>query len=152
MTAWISTGRDGIVAPQYQDLIRRLRIAMPTATLSVAVGMADRFMTAAMQDDLDQINIRAYNLDSQDLTGSAINYTWYHSATLQGANTQDQAMDILSWYFVYAGNASSKLGLVVPFYGRIRQGCLDDARHDRRNRSESGLGRQRARNRIHSLP
>jgi hypothetical protein len=115
----------GIIAPQYQDLIRRLRMAMPTATLSVAVGITERFMTAAVQYDLDQINIRAYDLDSQDLTGSAINHTWYHSPTLQGSNIQDQAMDILSWYYVYAGNASSKLGLVVPFYGRIRKGCLD---------------------------
>ena len=116
----------GIIAPQYQDLIRRLRTAMPTATLSVAVGIAERFMTAAVQDDLDQINIRAYNLDSQDLTGSAIHYSWYHSPTLQGASTEDQAMDILSWSYVYAGNASSKLGLAVPFYGRIRKGCLND--------------------------
>lgn len=116
----------GIIAPQYQDLTRRLRIAMPTATLSVAVGIAERFMTAAVQYDLDQINIRAYDLDSQDVTGSAINYTWYHSPTLQGANTQNQAMDILSWCYVYAGNASSKLGLAVPFYGRMRKGCLND--------------------------
>jgi hypothetical protein len=114
-----------IIPPQYQDLIRRLRTALPTAILSVVVGFNDRFMTAAVQYDLDQINIRAYDLASQDLTGSAINYTWYHSPTLQGANTQDQAMDILSWYYVYAGNASSKLGLAVPFYGRIRKGCLD---------------------------
>src|ERR1035437_1889630 len=117
----------GIIAPQYQDLIRRLRTAMPTATLSVAVGIAERFMTVAVQYDLDQINIRAYNLDSQDLTGSAIHYSWFHSATLQGANTQDQAMDSLSWSYVYAGNASSKLGLAVPFYGRIRKGCLNDS-------------------------
>ena len=117
----------GIIAPQYQDLIRRLRTAMPTATLSVAVGIAERFMTAAVQDDVDQINIRAYNLDSHDLTGSAVHYSWFHSATLQGANTQDQAMDSLSWSYVYAGNASSKLGLAVPFYGRIRKGCLNDS-------------------------
>jgi hypothetical protein len=43
--------------------------AMLTASLSVAVGIAERFMTAAVQTDLDQISIRAYNLDSQDLRG-----------------------------------------------------------------------------------
>ena len=117
--------QNGIIPPQYQDLIVRLRMAMPTANLSVAVGIAERFMTAAVQFDLDQINIRAYDLDSQDLTGSGINYTWYHSPTLQGANFQDQAMDILVRYYISAGNASSKLGLAVPFYGRIRRGCLD---------------------------
>jgi GH18 family chitinase len=116
---------NGIIAPQFQDLVGRLRTAMPTATLSVTVGVAERFMTAAVQNDLDQIHIRAYDLDSTDLSGSAIAYTWYHSATLQGANTQDQAMDILAWYYVSAGNAPSKLGIVVPFYGRIRKGCLD---------------------------
>src|ERR1022692_1010641 len=126
-----NTGYDGLdldwenntITPQYQDLIRRLRTALPTAILSVVVGFAQRFMTGAVQYDLDQINIRAYDLDSQDLTGSPINYTWYHSPTLQGANTQDQAMDVLSWYYVSAGNASSKLGLAVPFYGRIRNAC-----------------------------
>lgn len=90
---------NGILAPQYQDFIRRLRTAMPTASLSVAVGIAERFLTAAVQTDLDQINIRVY--------------------------AQDQAMDSLIWHFVYAGNASSKLGLAVPFYSRIRRGCLD---------------------------
>ena len=129
-----STGYDGvdldwennIITPQYQDLIRRLRTALPTAILSVVVGFADRFMTAAVQYDLDQINIRAYDLASQDLTGSAINYTWYHSPTLRGANIQDQAMDVLSSYYVSAGNASSKLGLAVPFYGRIQNACLNE--------------------------
>ena len=129
-----NTGYDGvdldweanIITDQYQDLIRRLRTALPTAILSVVVGFADRFTTAAVQYDLDQINIRAYDLASQDLTGSAINYTWYDSPTLQGANIQDQAMDVLSWYYVSAGNASSKLGLAVPFYGRIRNACLNE--------------------------
>jgi GH18 family chitinase len=129
-----NTGYDGLdldwenntITPQYQDLIRRLRTALPTAILSVVVGFAQRFMTGAVQYDLDQINIRAYDLDSQDLTGSPINYTWYHSPTLQGANTQDQSMDVLSWYYVSAGNASSKLGLAVPFYGRIRNACLNE--------------------------
>ena len=117
----------GMVAPQYQDLVRRLRTAMPTATLSVTVGLAERFLTAAVQDELDQIHIRAYDLDSTDLSGSAIPYTWYHAATLQGANVQDQAMEILAWYYVSAGNAASKIGLVAPFYGRIRKGCLDSS-------------------------
>jgi hypothetical protein len=127
-----NTGYDGVdldwetnvITAQFQDLVRRLRTALPTAVLSVVAGFADRFTTAAVQYDLDQINIRAYDLDSQDLTASAINYTWHPARTLKRADTQDQAMDILSWEYVYAGNASSKLGLTVPFYGRIRQGCL----------------------------
>src|ERR1039458_4271636 len=52
-----NTGYDGLdldwenntITPQYQDLIRRLRTALPTAILSVVVGFADRFMTAAVQ-------------------------------------------------------------------------------------------------------
>jgi hypothetical protein len=115
-----------VIAPQYQDLIRRLRALMATAVLSVAVGGADGSLTAAIQYDLDQINIRAFDLDSRDLAGGALDHTWYHAPTFQGASIQDQAMDTLFWSFVRAGNASGKLGLVVPFYGRIRKGCLDD--------------------------
>jgi parallel beta-helix repeat protein len=129
-----SNGYDGvdldwekaIIPNQYQDLVRRLRAALPAAALSASVGIADRFIIAAIQYDLNQINIRAYNLDSQDLNQNAIGYTWYDSPTLQGANSQDQAMDILSDLYQYAGNAPAKLGLTAPFYGRIRQGCLDD--------------------------
>lgn len=129
-----NTGYDGvdldwespIITPQFQDLVRRLRTALPTAILSVAVGSADRFTTAAVQYDLDQINIRGYDLDSRELAGNPVNYTWYHSPALQRTNTPDEAMRILVWDFVYAGNAWSKLGLAVPFYGRIKTGCLDE--------------------------
>jgi hypothetical protein len=129
-----NTGYDGldfdwensIITPQYRELIRRLRTALPTAILSVVVGFTERFMTAAVQYDLDQINVRGYHLDSQNPTGSVINYTSYRSPELQGANSPDQLLDILSWDFVYAGNASSKLGLAVPFYGQITKGCMDD--------------------------
>src|ERR1039458_7525443 len=66
------------------------------------------------------------DLDSRELAGNPVNYTWYHSPALQRTNTPDEAMRILVWDFVYAGNAWSKLGLAVPFYGRIKTGCLDE--------------------------
>jgi hypothetical protein len=118
----------GVLAPQYEDLIRHLRTAMTLASLSVKVRMEQRYITAAVQDELDQINIIAYDLDSTDLSGTPITHTWYNSATLQGTNFQDNAMDVLWRDFVSAGNAANKLGVGVPFYGRLKQGCLDSYR------------------------
>src|ERR1035437_2829209 len=118
----------GVVDHQYEDLIRRLRTAMPSASLSVRVRIDQRYMTAAVQDELDQINIIAYDLDSTDLSGAPLNHARYNSATLQGSNTQDMAIDVLWRDFVSAGNASNKLGIGVPFYGRLKQACLDSSR------------------------
>ncbi len=117
----------GVSAPQYEDLIRRMRTAMPSASLSVRVRMDQRYSTAAVQDDLDQINIIAYDLDSTDLSGAPLTHAWYNSATLQGTNTQDLAIDVLWRDFVSAGNAANKLGIGVPFYGRLKQACLDSS-------------------------
>jgi hypothetical protein len=98
--------QSGVIAPQYQDLVKRLRAAMPTATLSAAVGIAEKVLIAEVQYDLDQINIRANDSDLRDDSGQ-----------------DQQTMDALSWSFMNAGTVASKLGLTVRFYGGTSKGC-----------------------------
>ena len=110
---------------QYQNLIRSLRAAMPTATISVPIRITDSYV-APVAEELDQINLMAYDLDIYSLRKARTNHRQHGSTQPRGDKTSDNALDPATWpSLARMGIAPAKIGLGVPFYGRIEQGCLD---------------------------
>jgi hypothetical protein len=113
---------------QYQDLIRALRAAMPSATLTVPISMADAPVAADVADDLDQINLMAYGLDLYHVPSALHEHTGYSGPTLQDHVTEGNGLtSALADQLSRAGAPSTKFGIGVPFYGSVEQGCLDSS-------------------------
>jgi GH18 family chitinase len=119
---------NGIVTPsdeaQYQNLIRSLRGAMPTAFLSVLTETTDRYVSP-VADELDQVNVMAYGLDIYS-DEKAETHNGKSARVSQEKKAQDNGLGSAIWYRLSRmGIDSSKIGLGVPFYGRVNQGCLE---------------------------
>lgn len=128
----IEWGRGVLNTPyelQYQDLIRTLRSALPAATLTVPVSVANSPMISAVADGLDQINIMAYGLDIFDPTGEAKDASGpFMPFDRSGGNGVDRTLQAR---LAAAGIAASKVGIGIPFYGVVHRGCRsasEDAR------------------------
>jgi len=109
---------------QWENLMTALRTALPGKTISCAVTVTERYMASAVQSSIDQVNIMNYDRDPWLYTGAYASDTWYNSATLAGGDTNHATAEMDVQYFIGAGVASGKIGIGVPFYGRIKQGCL----------------------------
>jgi len=115
-----SNGYDGvdidweknINATQYQDLLSRLRSAMPTKVITIASNPGGKAVAAASQGVLDQVNVMCYDLD----WGSSV--SWYVDALLQNGNSNVLTCDWDVAQFTAAGVAAAKIGVGVPYYGR----------------------------------
>jgi hypothetical protein len=114
----------GIDDAQFQDLVNRLRTAMPSKILTVAVTVTDRFNVSAVQTKLDQVNIMNYDGDAFTYTGPPGTDTWYNSALLAAGDTTHITAEATVNYYLGAGVAPGKIGIGEPFYARIKQGCL----------------------------
>src|SRR5712672_965171 len=68
---------------QYNDLLTRLRTAMPTKVITIAVGNWSNLpaVAGASYSQLDQINLMCYDMDRP---GNG--YSWYNDALLQSGN------------------------------------------------------------------
>jgi len=113
----------GTVDSQFQDLVRRLRATMPSKLITVAVTAANRYTISPVQSQLDQVNIMNYDKDVAYYTGQWATDTWYNSATLAGGDTDHATAETEVQYFLSAGIAANKIGIGLPFYARIKQGC-----------------------------
>jgi len=104
-----------IIASQYEDLISRLRAAMPTKVITMAVGDwgSMPIVAANQQANLDQINVMCYDQDGGDHKGSF--ESWYNEALL----TCEPRVAAVT----RAGVAASKIGGSIAFYGRRSYGC-----------------------------
>ncbi|MBV9082415.1 MAG: glycoside hydrolase family 18 protein, partial [Acidobacteriaceae bacterium] len=110
---------------QYQQFIGALRRAMPDKVLTVASGWNQRYVLAQVQADIDQINCGTYDADTGTVAGQWRTDTAYNSALYQGSNTDWITADAIYYYMVRdAGIASTKIGIGMPFYARIKQGCM----------------------------
>ena len=100
---------------QYNDLLTRLRTAMPTKVITIAVGNWSNLpaVAGASYSQLDQINLMCYDMDSP---GNG--YSWYNDALLQSGNLAVMTCDWRARAFTSAGVAASKIGVGIPFYGR----------------------------------
>src|ERR1700726_2099586 len=100
---------------QYNDLLTRLRAAMPAKTITIAAGNWGSLesVAAASYSQLDQINLMCYDMDSP-----TFGYSWFNDALLQSGNASVTSCDWRARAFTNSGVAASKIGVGIPFYGR----------------------------------
>jgi chitinase len=100
---------------QYNDLLTRLRKAMPAKVITIAVGNWGGLETvaAASQASIDQINLMCYDMDNP---GNG--FSWYNDALLQNGNFSVSTCNWRARPFTSAGVAPNKIGVGIPFYGR----------------------------------
>jgi chitinase len=100
---------------QYVDLLKRLRAALPSKAITMAVGNWGGLeqVAAAAYPYVDQINVMCYDMDS-----ASTGYSWYNSALLQAGNSAVATCDWRVRAFTSAGVPAYKIGVGIPFYGR----------------------------------
>jgi hypothetical protein len=104
---------------QYNDLITRLRDAMPGKIITMAAywnspGHAIELVASTSQSKLDRVNIMCYDMDVNGKT-----YTWFVDALWQAGETDKDACDAQVFSFLSRGLARNKINIGFPFYGRI---------------------------------
>ena len=104
-----------IIVSQYNDLLRRLRIALRGKVLTMAAGNWGGLesVASASQSFLDQINVMCYDMDN---TGGA--YTWHNDALFQNGDASKMTADWRVRALTEAGVAKAKIGVGIPFYAR----------------------------------
>jgi GH18 family chitinase len=115
----------GVIPAQYQDLVRRLRLALPDRILTADIAMSQRHYLVAIQDYLDRINLMSYDLWGGDYRGRQLRETWHHAALRAGSpDDPRQTAEAGLQYVLGVGIRPEKVNLAVPFYGYAFQGCL----------------------------
>jgi chitinase len=123
----------------------RKELPRPRYDLTFAASAYFRFTLAEVADELDQINIMCYDWYVTNYTGKMIDYAWYNTSILAspGVKMGDyhaaKSLEEEVWWFVASGKVPvNKLGILVPFYGRIIQGVTkpgDSLKGDRSTRT-----------------
>ena len=115
---------DGVIPAQYQELVRRLRTAMPTMLLTADIAVHQRVYVVGVQDKIDRINLMNYDMGETNYHGAKLNRTW-HNAALRSANDVEnyQSAEANLYYMLSSGILAAKINLGVPFYGYAFQGC-----------------------------
>lgn len=100
---------------QYNDLLTRLRNAMPAKTITMAAGNWGGLdsVASASYSQLDQINLMCYDMDA-----AGNGFSWYNDALQQNGNFGVMTCDWRVRAFTNSGVAASKIGIGIPFYGR----------------------------------
>lgn len=116
---------DGVIPAHYQNLVKRLRAAMPTMLLTVDIAVHQRAYVASVQDKIDRINLMNYDMGGTDYHGRKLVKTW-HNAALRSAGdtTKYKSAEANLKYLLSSGIAPTKINLGVPFYGYVYQGCV----------------------------
>jgi GH18 family chitinase len=99
---------------QYQDLLTRLRNALPSKLIAIDSGNWNNLETVAgtSHSKLDQINIMCYDMDYGN------GYSWHNDALMQNGNPNVMTCDWRVRAFTNAGVPKNKIGIGLPFYGR----------------------------------
>jgi len=118
-----SNGYDGvdldweskINTTQYQNLLMRLRSAMPGKVITMDAGNWGGMQTVAAgaASALDQVNVMCYDMDTP---GNG--YSWFNDALLQNGKSRLMTCDWRARAMTSAGLPASKVGIGIPFYGR----------------------------------
>ncbi len=114
---------NGIIEAQYRGLLLGLRAVMASQVLTVSTDVNWRVMFAAIQKNVDQINIMNYDSDAGTFTGTAPRTTWFNSAILSGGEVDRISGERTVDFLLAAGIAPGKIGLGEAFYSRVIQGC-----------------------------
>ncbi|HYM08908.1 MAG TPA: glycoside hydrolase family 18 protein [Terriglobales bacterium] len=105
---------------QYENLLVRLRIAIPAKIITVDVGNWGGLdtVTAATYSALDQINVMCYDMDDgQNCNGHPCT-AWYNSALFQNGQSDKRTCDWRVRAFTSRGVPNNKIGIGLPFFGR----------------------------------
>ncbi len=117
----------GVVEGQYTNLIAKLRTALPTNTITTAIAVYQRGFVQLVQNSLDQINIMCYDNDGNYYPGLSPTNAWYNTSVrkwnyvfggLTNSITQEESL----MYLASSGMNMQKVGLGIPFYGRVKRG------------------------------
>jgi Malectin domain/Glycosyl hydrolases family 18/Putative Ig domain len=103
---------------QHISLFSALRAAMPTKLIGMDTAAYGGLpnVAAASQSNLDIIDIDCYDMDWAS-------FAWFNTAVFSAGNSNVMSCaDGDVSYFLQAGVAPSKLGIGIPFYGRILHG------------------------------
>ncbi len=100
---------------QYQNLLKRLRNAMPAKVIAMDAGNFGGLQTVAAgaASSLDQVNVMCYDMDSP-----SNGYSWFNDALLQNGNASLATCDWRIRSLTSAGLPASKVGIGIPYYGR----------------------------------
>lgn len=108
------------VTSQYVDMINRVRTALPSKIITVAVFNTPNITSAIVSTYLkiDQVNAMCYDLDDIYLNGGA--KPWYIDAIFNGPLTVGQGGTCQARIdaFTNAGVPAAKMGAGIPYYGR----------------------------------
>ena len=117
---------NGVIPAQYQDLVKRLRAAMPTMVLTVDIAVHQRGYVVSVQDYIDRINMMNYDMGGTDYHGRKLDKTWHNAALRSAGDTtiRYKSAEANIKYLISSGIAPTKINLGVPFYGYIVQGCV----------------------------
>lgn len=116
---------DGVIPAQYQDLVKRLRAAMPTMILTVDIAVHQRAYVVNIQDKIDRINLMNYDMGRTNYHGRTLKKTWHNAALRSAGDTSKyKSAEANLKYVLSSGIAPAKVNLGVPFYGYIFQGCV----------------------------
>ena len=108
---------------QYSDLIVRLKRALGDKLVTIAVGDWENLdvVAAKNQSLLDQINVMCYDMDGgDDCDGQAC--AWHLAAMFQGADKYSRTCEQRVKVFADRGVEKKKIGIGLPFYGRVWTG------------------------------
>lgn len=119
----------GVSTAQYQDLITKLRVALPAAIITTFCILSTRTAIIGVQSGIDQINCGNYDQDVHLYSGSNGTESWFNSAILSDGhgNSDHQSATGNLFYFLASGMTAAKIGIAMPFYGRLTQGVPSTA-------------------------
>ena len=100
---------------QCQDLLKRLRSAMPTKAVLMDAGNWGGLekVAAGAASAIDQVNVMCYDMDNP-----SVGYSWFNDALLQNGDPSLMTCDWRVRSLTNAGLAPSKIGIGIPYYGR----------------------------------
>ncbi len=108
---------------QLPKFITKLRAAIPDKLITIAGVLQFRSIYAKIVDQVDQINIMTYDMDTTDYDGKRAALTGLNSSTRKGSSqvfgvtTNNKSQEEYLRYFIdSAGLPAAKLGVGVPFY------------------------------------
>ena len=129
---WEGINSYSVYQIQFPALITKLRTAMPTKTITVAGEIWLRNIYVTIHDKVDQINFMCYDMDG-NYSGYASTQTWFNSCVRKGDNktfgvaSNNRSQEENLWYLSNTTIPTAKIGLGIPFYGRIKQGLRKDS-------------------------